>query len=248
MNPLPPTGNAKLDALRAYHRAASKRWREKHPDKVREARRRKRERVKADPRALEARRKWQARYAQKRKFDPQWIERQRKNQRKCYEKLKRDPDRLEKRKEQRRKLYLKYRDDPVRRARRRERDRIWSRKRRRENPEYAVRANLRSRLKSCLYRARGGCRGRRHTIEYLGCTLDELVRHLEHQFKRGMRWANYGNVWHIDHIVPCAKFDMLDPRQQRICFNYLNLRPCFARENIQKQDRILHPAQLPLGI
>ena len=63
-----------------------------------------------------------------------------------------------------------------------------------------------------------------------------------------MSWKNYGKAWHIDHIIPCAKFDLTDPRQQLICFNYLNLRPCFAQENIQKGKKILVPSQMPLGI
>ena len=61
-----------------------------------------------------------------------------------------------------------------------------------------------------------------------------------------MAWANYGRVWHIDHIIPCAKFDLTNERQQRLCFHYLNLRPLRAKENLQKQDKLTEPGQLPL--
>lgn len=42
-------------------------------------------------------------------------------------------------------------------------------------------------------------------IGHLGCSLDELKRHLESQFERGMSWSNYGtHGWQIDHVVPLA--------------------------------------------
>jgi hypothetical protein len=99
-------------------------------------------------------------------------------------------------------------------------------------------------LKAVLRRAAIGCRDR--TLSYIGCTTTELVRHLESQFSRGMTWANYGRVWHIDHIIPCAKFDLTDERQQRLCFHYLNLQPLRVEENLRKRDKLGAPAQMPL--
>lgn len=52
-----------------------------------------------------------------------------------------------------------------------------------------------------------------------------------------MTWENYGPVWHVDHIRPCASFDLQDPAQQRECFNFKNLQPLFAKENLKKGDR-----------
>jgi hypothetical protein len=48
-----------------------------------------------------------------------------------------------------------------------------------------------------------------------------------------MSWSNYG-AWHIDHIKACAKFDLTIDSQQRECFNYTNLQPLWAKENIAK--------------
>ena len=67
----------------------------------------------------------------------------------------------------------------------------------------------------------------------LGCTHDQLVQHLESQFLPGMSWNNYGD-WHVDHIRPCASFDLLDPEQQARCFHYTNLQPLWAKDNISK--------------
>ena len=78
------------------------------------------------------------------------------------------------------------------------------------------------------------------TIELLGCTVKECREYLEKQFKEGMTWENHSkNGWHIDHILPCASFDLNDPEQQKKCFHYTNLQPLWAEENRLKRDKIL---------
>lgn len=74
------------------------------------------------------------------------------------------------------------------------------------------------------------------TLELLGCTIDHLKWYLESQFIEGMCWSNYG-AWHIDHKRPCASFDLRDPAQQRECFNWRNLQPLWARDNLSKGAR-----------
>lgn len=71
------------------------------------------------------------------------------------------------------------------------------------------------------------------TETLIGCTMLELKTHLERQFTEGMSWDNYGK-WHIDHIIPCAAFDLTDPVQQRQCFHYSNLQPLWAADNFSK--------------
>lgn len=72
------------------------------------------------------------------------------------------------------------------------------------------------------------------TAELIGCSVPELRAHLERHFLPGMTWENYGPVWHIDHVRPCASFDLSDPAQQKRCFHYTNLRPLWAIDNIRK--------------
>ena len=48
-----------------------------------------------------------------------------------------------------------------------------------------------------------------------------------------MAWSNYGK-WHIDHIEPCANFDLSIPEEQTACFHYTNLQPLWAEENLKK--------------
>jgi hypothetical protein len=75
--------------------------------------------------------------------------------------------------------------------------------------------------------------------ELLGCSLEDAVKHLESQFKEGMTWGNHGvKGWHIDHIKPCASFNLSDPEEQKKCFHYTNLQPLWWHENLSKGDKV----------
>jgi hypothetical protein len=69
-------------------------------------------------------------------------------------------------------------------------------------------------------------------IPLLGCNLEEAKLHLEYQFKPEWDWDNHGDLWEIDHILPCSSFDLSDPEQQKICFHYTNLQPLFKTTEI----------------
>ena len=67
---------------------------------------------------------------------------------------------------------------------------------------------------------------------------------MENKFQDGMNWENYGFYgWHIDHIIPCSSFDMIDPEQQKICFHYSNLQPLWAADNFRKSDKVFDNEQ-----
>lgn len=77
------------------------------------------------------------------------------------------------------------------------------------------------------------------TERLIGCSLDELRSHLQKQFTGAMQWNNQGSVWQIDHIVPCAAFDLSQPEQQVACFHWSNLQPLLSLDNQRKSSR--HP-------
>lgn len=80
---------------------------------------------------------------------------------------------------------------------------------------------------------------RNTTKDFLGCTFEDFKDHLESQFTEGMTWDNIGKGgWHIDHIIPCAFFDLTKPSHQKLCFNYQNLQPLWESDNCSKKDRI----------
>ena len=87
-----------------------------------------------------------------------------------------------------------------------------------------------------------GKRKSKSTIKLLGCSAEECWKHLEQQFTLGMTRDNYG-LWHIDHILPCAYFDLSDPKQQEKCFHYTNLQPLWAIDNIKKGAKLDYETQ-----
>jgi hypothetical protein len=72
----------------------------------------------------------------------------------------------------------------------------------------------------------------KHTIEYTYCSINYLKQHIESQFRPEMNWNNHGVIWEIDHIKPCALFDLSDTEQQKQCFHYSNLQPLFKTTEI----------------
>lgn len=114
----------------------------------------------------------------------------------------------------------------------------YCRNKRRTDPQYAIRNNLRCRMNIALRLA--GLKRDAPLENLIGCTIAELIAHLEKQFAPGMTWANRGHtgkVWHVDHKKPCAAFDLTDSAQRAECFHFTNLQPLWSVENIRKGAR-----------
>jgi len=73
------------------------------------------------------------------------------------------------------------------------------------------------------------------TMELVACQAQDLKEHFESLFTDDMSWDNQGE-WHVDHIRPCASFDLNDKDQWMVCFNWRNLQPLWQSENTRKQD------------
>jgi len=109
--------------------------------------------------------------------------------------------------------------------------------RNRQNNRYQTDINFRlSQL--CRNRVRRALKGLNKsdsTMKLIGCTIDELRNHIESKFEPWMTWENQGSGgWDIDHIKACFHFNLADPEQQRICFNWSNLQPMEHIANIKK--------------
>jgi hypothetical protein len=100
------------------------------------------------------------------------------------------------------------------------------------DPNYKLIKYTRNRIKSVLK----GIYKSKSTIKLLGCSIEECWQHLESKFQPGMTRENHG-LWHVDHIRPCALFDLKCPVQQLACFHYTNLQPLWAIDNIKKGAR-----------
>lgn len=99
--------------------------------------------------------------------------------------------------------------------------------------ERRIKNNLRRRMNHAL---KGNIKSDK-TFILLGCSVEYFKTHLEQQFVEGMSWDNYGE-WHIDHIIPCYKFDLTIPSQQAECFHYSNQRPLWALDNLTRSRSI----------
>jgi len=121
-------------------------------------------------------------------------------------------------------------------------DKNYKKNRKRIDINYRLRYNLRTRIWKVLK----GITKSEVTMKLVGCSIKFLRQYLESLFKSGMSWENYGTgrngkgmqQWHIDHIKPCASFDLSKPSEQRKCFHYTNLQPLWAKENLEKRDKI----------
>ena len=116
------------------------------------------------------------------------------------------------------------------------------RKEKRKDINHKIKLVLRCRIKAALVRMAIYNRKYRYTssINLLGDSILNVVKYLEKQFKPGMTWQNHGrDGWHIDHIIPCASFDLTDLEQQKKCFHYTNLQPLWALDNLSKGAKII---------
>lgn len=104
-------------------------------------------------------------------------------------------------------------------------------------PLFRLKQNLRAITRRVL--SYQGVKKAAPSFELLGCSPADFKRHIESQFQPGMTWANRSyRTWHIDHIIPCAAFDLADTDHQRTCLHYTNMRPMWAKDNMAKSDKI----------
>lgn len=104
-------------------------------------------------------------------------------------------------------------------------------------PQNKIACTLRSRIRGVLKNIKKNA----ETERLLGCSFEDLRVYLESKFLPGMTWDNYGtNGWHIDHIIPCASFDLTIVENQQKCFHYTNLQPLWAIDNIKKGSKIIN--------
>ena len=102
------------------------------------------------------------------------------------------------------------------------------------DPNFKIASTLRSRFRKVIKRGAKIA----SAIELLGCSVEDFWIYLESKFEAGMTRENMGKVWHIDHIIPCAIFDLTKPEHQRRCFHFSNLQPLFAKDNLSKGKKI----------
>jgi hypothetical protein len=132
-----------------------------------------------------------------------------------------------------RRYYKKYK------IRLRERKRNYNRNKLRNDTNYKLISNIRTRVWIAIKNNQKSV----HTIELIGCSIQNLKYWLQWTaIKNGYLNFNINNYkgkeFHIDHIVPCYMFNMSDPNQQRECFNWRNMQILKAEENLIKNNKV----------
>lgn len=113
------------------------------------------------------------------------------------------------------------------------------RARRKANTQARITHRLRGRFYELIRKQRA--RKSNSALRLLGCSIQFFQGHIAAQFTSGMCWENWGTLWELDHIQPCASFDLTDERQQAICFNWTNFRPLQKWRNRAKAAKLKDP-------
>jgi hypothetical protein len=101
-----------------------------------------------------------------------------------------------------------------------------------ENPSFKLGHLLRSYTRKFLKKNKSVA-----TSDLLGCSLEFFKEWLSFNFKEDMTFDNHGTCWHIDHLIPCSRFNLVDEQEQRRCFHWTNMKPMYAHDNIKKGNK-----------
>ena len=102
-------------------------------------------------------------------------------------------------------------------------------------------ANLNRRV-SLVYRnrVRREIKTGKNHLDYLGCSIEQLKKWFEFNFELdGFSWDDYNILWEIDHVIPCAKFDMQVKDDIYKCFTWRNTKPESKSFNKRKNSNII---------
>jgi hypothetical protein len=131
--------------------------------------------------------------------------------------------------------YIKeYRENNVDKIRQIKRD--YERNRKARDPLYKLISNFRTAIYTVLKESNVDKYG--HYFDILQYTPEQLINHLELQFKDTMCWDNYGE-WHVDHKLPITHFNISEMGDEEFmrCWSLDNLQPMWGIENIHKSNK-----------
>ena len=103
------------------------------------------------------------------------------------------------------------------------------------NPKIKIKNSLRARINELMNKKYNNPK----TLHLVGCDYEFLLSYLESKFDENMTWENYGYYgWHIDHIIPLCTAKTED--EIRKLYHYTNLQPLWAKDNLQKSNKIIN--------
>ena len=142
----------------------------------------------------------------------------------------------ENKKEHLKEYQKKWREENRDKLRKTKRD--YEKNRKDSDPLYKLVANFRTAIWTVLKESNVDKYG--HYFDVLQYSPEELINHLEKQFKDDMTWDNYG-IWHVDHKFPITSFDIQEMGDEEFmkCWSLNNLQPMWGEENIRKSNKVL---------
>lgn len=138
--------------------------------------------------------------------------------------------------EHRKEYYKKWRTENVEKWR--ESKRNYEKTRKHNDPLYKLINNFRTAIYQVL--KENNLQKNGHYFEILKYSPEDLIVHLENQFKDGMNWDNYGE-WHVDHILAISRHNIqkIGDEEFMKCWSLGNLQPMWGEDNIRKSNKIL---------
>lgn len=111
-----------------------------------------------------------------------------------------------------------------------EKQRIYANERRKTDFSFKLSGTMRNRLYKVL---NGG--SSESLSKLLGCSYDMLKSWIEYQFSPEMNFDNHGSVWQLDHVIACARFELKNEDEQKMCFHWSNIQPLESSKNMSKK-------------
>jgi len=119
-----------------------------------------------------------------------------------------------------------------------EEERAMEAARARNRRERSVKQRINESMSSMIYVALKEKKNGHRWEDLVGYTCEDLMSHLESQFKDGMSWGNKGD-WHIDHIIPRSQFHFgsYNDSEFKECWSLENLQPLWSEDNLKKYTK-----------
>jgi len=131
------------------------------------------------------------------------------------------------------KKYRENNKEKIKKYRKENKEKLNEHKRNRYNTDEGFR--ILCRLRTRLAHALKGKTKYSSTMELVGCSMEFLIDYLEKTKVEGKDYMD----GEVDHIRPCASFDLTDPEQQRECFHYTNLQWLTKEDNREKSAKLV---------
>ncbi len=97
-------------------------------------------------------------------------------------------------------------------------------------PTAKIIASHRNRMNKMIKRKSGS------SLDTLGCSKQFFKSWIEYQFHEWQTFENHGDIWQLDHCIPCTRFDLTNNNEVLRCFHWSNIQPLDKIDNLSKGD------------